>query len=77
MDEGLFKKYSSQIQKRNTFKKDIINTIKENTGILLKEDELVIIKNQIQLTVSSVVKQKLFQKNITTILELKGFILKG
>lgn len=77
MEEGLFRKYATQIHKRKTTKKELLFFIKANTGISLKEEEVELLKNQIKISTSSAVKQKLFQKNITTLLQEKGFILRG
>lgn len=76
MDEGLFKKYSHQIQKRDTFKKEILSHIKNKTGVELEEKNITLTGKTIYIKTSSTVKQKLHQKNITKVLQEKGFILK-
>ena len=76
MKEGLFKKYNIQLEQRTHIKKEVIQYIQEKTGIILQEENIVILKKVISLYVSSTLKQKLFQKNISKILKDKGFHLK-
>lgn len=74
MDESLFLKHFLQIKKQKNSKEEVINYIKEITNIELKEEMIIISKKQITFTVSSVLKQKLHQKNINRVLEEKGYI---
>lgn len=76
MDEGLFKKHLINIKKRENSKDEILIYIKEKTGVILEKKEIVVSKNKITLNISSVVKQKLFQKNIIILLKEIGYILK-
>lgn len=73
MDESLFVKHFLQIKKQKNSKDEIIAYIKEKTGIELEEGNITIAKKEILFQVSSVVKQKLFQKNINDVLNEKGF----
>jgi hypothetical protein len=73
MDESFFAKYALQIKKRNDSKDEIINYIKEKTGILLESETITLSQKKITFQISSVLKQKLFQKNIVKVLEEKGF----
>lgn len=74
MDESLFIKHALQIRKQKNSKDEIITFIKERTGIEIHEEMFSVSKKQVTFSVSSVIKQKLFQKNIIKILEEKGYI---
>lgn len=73
MEESFFVKYAIQIKKQKNSKEEVICYIKEKTGIELQEGMITVSKKQILFQISSVMKQKLFQKNITKILEEKGY----
>lgn len=73
MDSSLFVKHLLQIKKQKNSKEEVLNYIKEITGIELEEEMIIISKKQITFTVSSVLKQKLHQKNINKVLEEKGY----
>lgn len=73
MDESFFLKYSLQIKKQKDTKEEVLFLIKEKTGILLEEHMITLFKKNITFTVSSVVKQKLFQKNIVEFLQNNGY----
>ena len=75
MDEGLFKKYTTQLQKRGASKKNILNLITLETGVTLHEEDIEISKKQVKITTTSTIRQKLFQKNIKKILQEKGYTL--
>ena len=75
MDIGLFKKYSQQLEVQKNTKKDIINYIQQETGVELKEETVIVLKKTITLTISSVQKSKLIQKNIKELLIKKGYTL--
>lgn len=77
MDEGLFTKYRKQLTHQKETKQNLCDLIEKETGVSLEENEISITKNQIQLHTTSVVKQKLFQKNIEKLLKTKNFILKN
>ena len=76
MDESLFIKHALQIRKQKNSKDEIVTYIKEKTGIELQEEMFSVSKKQVIFSVSSVIKQKLFQKNIEKILEERGYITK-
>lgn len=73
MDESFFVKYAIQIKKQKNSKEEVLLHVKEKTGIELREEMFTITKKQIAFTVSSVMKQKLFQKDIISVLEEKGY----
>lgn len=73
MDDSLFIKYAIQIKKQKNSKDEIISYIKEKIRIELQEEMITVSKKQIVFQVSSVMKQKLFQKGIVKILEEKGY----
>lgn len=73
MDESFFVKYAIQIQQQKNSKEEILDYIKEKTGIILQEDMIQVVKKQISFTVSSGMKQKLFQRDITSVLKEKGY----
>jgi hypothetical protein len=76
MDEGLFAKYTRTITARNTTKQTIIETILEKTGIQVEQDEIVITKKEVALSISSVKKMALTKKNIEEVLSSLGYSLK-
>ena len=73
MDNSLFSKHLLQIKKHETSKEEICLLIKEKTGIELDYEMFTVSKKQISFSISSVMKQKLHQKNIVKILEEKGY----
>ena len=75
MEDGLFNKYKKQIQKQKNEKKEVCDLIEEKTGIKIEESKITISKKSIQINISSVIKQKLFQKDITKVLKEKGYSL--
>jgi hypothetical protein len=76
MEESLFSKHILQIKKQKNKKEEVINFIKEKTGIFLQSEDITITKKNITFSTSSVVKQKLHQKNIQTILLEHGYTSK-
>lgn len=76
MDESLFIKHLVNIKKQKNNKEEVILYIKEKTGIELSESMITLSKKEVTLHLSSVVKQKLFQKNIEELLKEKGYRLK-
>ena len=76
MDQSLFTKHLVNINKQKNNKAEILLYIKEKTNIVLEEKDIVLSKKQVKLNISSVIKQKLFQKNITGLLKEKGYTLK-
>lgn len=77
MDESLFIKHLVQIKKQKNSKEEVINYIKEKTGIELEELNITVSKKQITFNISSTIKQKLHQKNINKVLEEKGYLVKS
>ncbi len=73
MDESLFVKHLIQIKKQKNSKEELLTYIKETTGIELEEGMITVSKKQVMFTISSVLKQKLHQKNINKVLEEKGY----
>ncbi len=73
MDESLFVKHLIQIKKQKNSKEEVINYIKEKTGIDLNDNMITISKKEVIFIVSSVLKQKLHQKNISEVLKDKGY----
>ncbi len=76
MDESFFIKHLIEIKKRKNNKEEILLHIKEKTGLELHEAMFSLSKKEITLNVSSVMKQKLYQKNIVAVVGEKGFTLK-
>jgi hypothetical protein len=76
MDESFFVKYAIQIKKQKNSKEEVLLFIKERTGIELQEEMITISKKQLTFTVSSIVKQRLYQKNVNSLLEEKGYTVK-
>jgi hypothetical protein len=76
MDEFLFKKHIVNINRQKNKKEEIILLIKENIGIVLVENSFTISKKEISFNLSSVIRQKLFQNDIESLLKKKGYILK-
>jgi hypothetical protein len=76
MEEALFKKHLINIKNQKNNKEEISSYIKEKTGIELNEEDIILSKKQIKLNISSVIRQKLFQKKITDLLKQKGYSLK-
>lgn len=76
MDNSLFEKYKKTILKQTTEKEKIISIIKERTGILLKDKQIVLEDNKkITLFITSIQKNTLKLKNIGEILKKEGFII--
>lgn len=73
MDKSLFERHLRQIKKQKDSKEELLNYIKEKTGIELDENNIVVSKKEVVFNVSSVVKQKLFQKKIEEVLNEKGY----
>ncbi len=76
MDQGLFKKYSTQIKNNNDIKEQICILILEKTNITIDQKELHISKKIITIQTTSVKKAFLIQKNIKNILQEQGYIVK-
>lgn len=73
MDESLFIKHLFQIKRQKESKEEILSYIKEKTGIELEEGMITVSKNKITFQVSSIVRQRIFQKGIIKLLEEKGY----
>jgi len=76
MDPSLFNKHLQHIQTHIDSKKELILYIQERTGIALNYKALTLSKKEVTFHLSSALKQKMFQKNITAILKEKGFNMK-
>ena len=76
MDAHFFEKHLLHIYKKTTEKKELILYIQTKTNLSLKEDELQITKKKVVFIVSSAMKTKLIQKNISFILQEKGYTIK-
>ncbi|MDB5259915.1 MAG: hypothetical protein JWN37_146 [Candidatus Nomurabacteria bacterium] len=76
MDLGLFEKHIKALINQKKTKEQIINEIKEKTGVSLKEEEIQVTKKEVSLNTTSVKKSLLFQKGIKKILEENKFTLK-
>lgn len=76
MDKSLFNKYINSVKKHKDNKEEIILHIKKETGVELNTEAVTILKKEIKIETSSAIRNKLFQKNIKSILLKKGFILK-
>jgi hypothetical protein len=76
MDESLFKKHLINIKRQQDKKEEVIFYIKEKTGIEIEGKDLIISKKEITFNLSSVIRQKLFQKNLENLLKEKGYTLK-
>ena len=75
MDQGLFKKHLLTIKTIQDTQEEVCAYIQRETGVLLNKEELHITKKTITLTISSVKRSQLLQKNIKLILEKKGYRL--
>jgi hypothetical protein len=74
MDEGLFKKYSIQVQKNKDVKEDLLVYIQEKTALILTQDEITISKKVVTIQTSSVKRSLLLQKKIKEVLLEKGYV---
>lgn len=73
MLEGLFKKYTKVLIQKKNEKEEIILFLFKETGVLFKEEELVIQKYIITFHSSSVKKTLLQKKSIQEFLHTKGY----
>jgi lactam utilization protein B len=76
MNEGLFEKYKKVLTQKNNEKQEVIRLLQEISGIVFKEDEIVIEKKSIYFHTSSVKKSILLQKSIQSQLIEKGYRIK-
>ncbi len=76
MDESFFKKYAKQLEIHKSDKQEIIDIVKDISGIVLPEEMFSLSKKQITFHISSVVKQRLFQKKVIEGLEEKGYMVR-
>lgn len=75
MEGGLFKKYELRIQKNKDQKKEVLDYIKEISGIDLSEKEIQLEKNKIKIQTSSAKKAHLLRTKTKEFLQEKGFLL--
>jgi len=73
MDQGLFGKYRREINTRKNTINEIIDCIKELTGVVLDPSEIVLKKKTISFQTSSVKKSILQTTKCKEILHQKGF----
>ena len=73
MELGLFQKYNKVLTQQLLQKKEIIDFIKQETGVIFTEQEFIIQKNKILFQTSSVKKTILQNKNVITFLIQKGY----
>lgn len=76
MDQGLFKKYTLQIQKNINVKEDILMYIQEKVLVVLEQEEIAISKKVVTIQTSSVKRSLLLQRNIKEKLLEKGYSVK-
>lgn len=77
MDESLFRKHLVKIKQHKNNKEEVLMMIKESVGIELDESMITISKKEITFSVSSTIKQLLYQKNVIPILKEKGYSIKN
>ena len=58
--EQFLERYKKVLLLENNKKEEVINIIKTETGIILKEKQITISKGEITLQVTSVIKNELF-----------------
>jgi hypothetical protein len=73
MNEGLFEKYKKVLSQKADEKETVCILIKNETGVLLSNNEIQIDNKKVTLHVSSVKKAVLQQKKITHILQQNGY----
>lgn len=76
MEEGLFLKYKKNIQNKIDERGEICKEIKEKTGINIDEKNISINKKEIVINTSSVIRNKLIQKNIKNTIFKNGYTIK-
>lgn len=64
MDESLFAKHFQSIKNQKNKKEEVINLIKNETGVGLSNEEIIISKNAVEIQTTSVKRSKLTQKNV-------------
>lgn len=73
MDDSLFRKYKTTLEKNKSDKKIIIDTVFEATNILLSEEEIVLSKKQVSFSISSAKRAKFHQARIESLLQDLGY----
>lgn len=76
MNEGLFVKYGKVLKQKKSEKEDVINLLKQITGIDFITQEIKIEKKVISFQISSVKKSIIIKKNIQIKLKEKGYSIK-
>lgn len=76
MNEGFFAKYIHVIAKRNNNLEEIIEYIKNETGVLLSLDEIILQKKTISFQTSSVKKILLRKQTVQEFLKEKGYVVR-
>lgn len=75
MDNSLFNKYKKVVEERDEEKEKVIDLIKKESGIILKEDEINIDSKKIILNISAIKRSHLYRKGIKEFLLKSGYIL--
>jgi len=75
MDQGLFRKYTLELNKRNNTLNEIIDCLKQETGVVLDPSEIILKKKIISFQTSSVKKSILQTMKCKELLQKKGFIV--
>lgn len=73
MDQGLFKKHIINLQKIKDEKQEVLNLIKELSGVYLQDNEILVSKKNITIQTSSVKRSFLLQKKVKEFLKEKGY----
>ncbi len=73
MDQELFKKHLLVLHTIQKTQEELCNYIQKETGIILTPKEIHIIKKTVTLDISSVKRSILVQKNISSLLQKKGY----
>lgn len=76
MEKNLFIKHFLVVEKQKINKENIINIIKEESGIILNEDDFILLKKEITLQLTSVKRSMIMQKKVIEALKEKGYILR-
>ena len=77
MEQNLFRKYTKTLLQRKSKIDEIIEYIKNETGMDILQEEIVLKKNSISFQISSIKKSVLVQKNVKTFLKEKGYEVKS
>lgn len=76
MEEGLFLKYKKTIQNKIDEREGVCKEILEKTGIDIDVKNISISKKEIIINTTSVIRNKLIQKNIKSTIFKNGYTVK-